>query len=224
MMSRENLEHDSSRPGFPVYGKEQLPKVNAMRVAKSQPDFHGIPILHDQNVTYTSAEAMQQRPASCFTCALMNFDKTCMLMTEKITVDKVTIEGIEYWPRCAEFVPGEGNSGKRIQLTDQAPEQLGLIWINAAKPGQEYGGSNCGGCDGGDDCDHYMVESGEKWDNPQGQCRVLQHTVSCGDYCAAWWDDDILDWQEAQNQITNGNSETRKKKLARDIIGKDDGE
>lgn len=199
-----------------------------MRVAKSQPDFHGIPILHDQNVTFTSAESLRNKPASCFTCALHNHkDATCMLMTDHVIVDTVEIEGIEYWPRCAEFVPGEGNSGEPMHLTLQAPDSLGLVWINAPKPGQEYGGSNCGGCDGGDDCDHYMVDSGEKWDNPQGRCRVLQHIVSCGDYCAAWWDDDILQWQEAQNSIVN-HSETKdmdagdKTRLAKDIIGRDD--
>jgi hypothetical protein len=221
-MTRDNLQQDASRPGFPVYGKEQLPKVNAMRAAKSQPDFHGIPILHDQNVTFTSADSMENRPASCFNCALMNTDKTCMLMSAEIVVDTVTIEGIEYWPRCADFVPGGGNGGQALHLTLQSPDQLGLVWINAPKPGQEFGGSNCGGCDGGDDCDHYMVKAGEKWDNPQGECRVLQHTVNCGDYCAAWWDDDILQWQEAQNQLANSASETGKRKLAKDIIGKDD--
>lgn len=221
-MSRDNLGQDKNRPGFPIYGAEQLPKVNAIRVAKSQPDFEGIPILHDQNVTYTSGEQLRGRPASCFTCALMNSDNTCMLMTDKIIVDTVTIEGIEYWPRCAEFVPGEGNSGTPQHVADSAPDQIGLVWINAPEPGQDWGGSNCGGCDGGDDCDHYMIESGEKWDSPTGECRVLQHQVSCGDYCAAWWDDDILQWQEAENALQNPTGEVQKKKLARDIIGKDD--
>jgi hypothetical protein len=221
-MSRENLKNDESRPGFAVYGPEQLPKVNAMRVAKSQPDFHGIPILHDQNVTFTSADQLGGNPASCFSCALWNeSDYTCMLMTENIIVDTVTVEGIEYWPRCGEFVPGPGNSGNPMHLSDQTPDQLGLVWINAPETGQEYGGSNCGGCDGGDDCDHYMIESGEKWDNPTGHCRVLQHQVSCGDYCAAWWDDDILQWQEAQNALQSPDGERDKKKLAKDIIGKD---
>jgi len=140
-MSRDNLGQDQDRPGFPLYGKEQLPKVNAMRVAQSQPDFEGIPILHDQNVTYTAASQMGDRPASCFTCALNNHaDDTCMLMTENIIVARVTIEGIEYWPRCAEFVPGEGNDGKPLHHTDEAPDQLGLVWINAPEVGQEYGG------------------------------------------------------------------------------------
>lgn len=221
-MGRDEIKSSESRPGFAEYGPEQMPKVNAMRVAKSQPDFHGIPILHDQNVTFTSAQQMQSKPASCYTCALMNHDGTCMLIGPDIQVEKVSIEGIEYWPRCGEFVPGEGNKGQPIYLTAQAPDQLGLIWVNAPDPGQEYGGSNCGGCDGGDDCDHYMVESGEKWDNPQGFCRVLQHTVSCGDYCAAWWDDDILQWQEAQNALKNPQGESSKKKLAKEIIGKDE--
>lgn len=220
-MGRNEIKSKESRPGFPEYGPSELKKVNAMRVAKSQPDFHGIPILHDQNVTYTSAEQMQQKPASCYSCALMNSDSTCMLMGPDILVEKVTIEDIEYWPRCGEFVPGDGNQGKPLTLTHQAPDQLGLVWINVPKPGAEYGGSNCGGCDGGDDCDHYTIESGEKWDNPQGFCRVLQHEVSCGDYCAAWWDDDILQWQEAQNAIKH-EGQNEKKKLAREIIGRDE--
>jgi hypothetical protein len=223
----------SSRPGFPEYEPKDLDKINAMRVAKTQPDFHGIPIIHDQAVTFTRGSEMGNRPASCYICALMNSkDSSCMLIGQGIKVEKVVIEGIEYWPRCNEFASGEPHEGTPYSLATHNPDTLGLIWINAPDTGQKYGGSNCGGGTGGDDCDHYMVESGKKWDNPSGFCRVLQHQVDNLDYCAAWWDDDILDWEEAQNAIkgtgegkgTRGDkgemTEHQKRNLAKDIIGR----
>ena len=64
------------------------------------------------------------------------------------------------------------------------------------------GGANCGGADGGDDCDHYMSEDGKpKWESPTGFCRALQTTVACNDVCAQWRDDDTLQWQDAQRLI-----------------------
>lgn len=57
---------------------------------------------------------------------------------------------------------------------------------------------NCGGCNGGDDCDHFITDGKtEKWDSPTGFCRALQTTVACADVCSLWIDDDQLDWQTA---------------------------
>lgn len=209
--------------GFVEYGPDQLPKVNAMRTGKSQPDFHGIPIIHADNVTYTSESELKGRPASCYVCSLHNTpNNTCMLMGPTIEAAKVTSEGIEYWPRCSEFNAGEEHAGTPIYLSERNPEALGLVWVNAPQPGLAFSGSNCGGCNDGDDCDHYIVESGEKWDNPTGFCRLLQSPVSCGDYCAGWLDDDILEWQEATMLLNHGGSEENKKKdFARSLVGKD---
>lgn len=240
-MSRDEIKSKAEPGGFIEYGPEQLPKVDSMRRDKSQPDFYGIPILHDTQVMFTTASQMGNKPASCYTCQFQQSDLTCGLLGPEIYVSKVighTDSGdpIEYWPCCdmQDYGnPQKGAPSYRDNLS--TPQSIGLIWINASEVGQPYGGANCGGSNGGDDCDHYMVESGEKWDNPQGVCRVLQHTVDNGDVCTAWWDDDILEWTEAQQLMENpshgkvGAKEDkptldtlRKGKLAKQIIGRSD--
>jgi len=227
-MARDELKTGTEAGGFPQYGKEQLPKVNTMRKDHSQPDFMGVPILTDGAVMLTTAEALGNKPASCYTCTFKNAKHgTCALLGPELLVEKVVgseDEGdpIEYWPCCSEHNYGETNSEEACYFEPyKSPEALGLFWINAPEVGAEFGGANCGGVAGGDDCDHYSVEEGEKWDSESGFCRVLQHEVGSGQVCAAWQDDDILDWREAQ-QLLQG-TEAGKKKLARDIIGKDDG-
>jgi hypothetical protein len=222
MVDDNRPKYGDVKNGFPEYTPKNLAKVNSMRRAKSQPDFHGIPILHAGNANYATSSEIGGHPASCATCALKNFENnTCMLLGPSIKVTKFVKSGIEYWPRCSEFVYGEPRKGIPFHLAHSSPDTLGLVWINAPATGQDYGGSNCGGCDGGDDCDNYMVKSGSKWDNETGFCRVLRMTVGCGDYCAAWWDDDILEWQEAQNQIKGGAS-SDKAQFARSIIRRED--
>jgi hypothetical protein len=239
MANRDGLGTDKGRPGFPVYTEKHLDKVNSMRVAKSQPDFHGIPIIHKEQVGFCTASEIGNVPASCSTCqAHQERDASCKYLGPDILARTVTVEGIEYWPCCGMHDYGKPNSGEPCYSDPlSTPEQIGLIWINAPEEGLEYGGANCGGGNGGDDCDHYMVESGEKWDSQQGTCRALDETVANGDVCALWWDDDILGWQEAQNVLKRNaapkgtgklDSEqealnTReKKKLAKQIIGGDD--
>jgi len=218
-MSRDQIQ-SVDRPGFPQYGKEQLSKVNAMRADKTQPDFMGIPILHDGDVMLCSPE----KPASCYTCAFM-LDETCALLGPEIIVAKVVSDGkegetIEYWPCCSMQTVGEMVDDYIEPF--KTPEQLGLIWINAPEVGQEFGGANCGGVNGGDDCDHYQVESGEKWDSESGFCRVLQHEVGASQVCSAWRDDDILSWQDAQQLLNQPQHNRSKKQLAKEIIGRDD--
>ena len=220
------------KPGFPEYGEEQLPKVNTMREDKSQPDFMGVPILRDGEVMLMRAAEIGNKPASCYTCIFKNAkDETCALIGEEIKVSKVTgskDEGnpIEYWPCCSMHTFGEPSGGEPERCASNNPGAVGLIWINSPEVGQSCGGANCGGVAGGDDCDQYQVESGEKWDNPKGFCRVLQHEVSAGDVCAAWRDDDILEWQDAQQlmkQDSRGKmGDSEKKKLAREIVGRDE--
>jgi hypothetical protein len=179
-------------------------------------------------VLFSTASEIGNKPASCYTCQKQQADETCFLMGPEVKVAKVTGhrdsgEPIEYWPCCSAHQYGPPRSDRPV-YSDQLsnPDSLGLIWINAPQPGVKFGGANCGGVNDGDDCDHYLVKSGEKWDNPQGQCRVLQHSVAAGDVCAAWHDDDELPWEEAQQLMGGETVETvGKKRLAKEIIGKD---
>lgn len=228
-MGRDDLKSKAEPGGFVEYGEEQLPKIDSMRRDKSQPDFYGVPILQDSDVGFVKASEIGNQPASCYTCEKQNADQTCYLLGPEIKVAKVTGhadsgDAIEYWPCCSAHQFSTVLRGK-IDYSDQlsTPQTLGLIWINAPEVGQKFGGANCGGVNGGDDCDHYLVESGEKWDNEQGACRVLQHTVDAGDVCSAWRDDDELSWDEAQQLLSGDSLETTKKKtLAKEIVGRDD--
>jgi|SRR5450432_939525 len=226
-MARDELKIREHLPGFPDYGKEQLPKINTMRADKTQPSFMGVPILTDGAVMLATAEALGNKPASCSTCTFHNEkDESCGLLGPEITISKVTGDKeygnpIEYWPCCSMQNYGEPNNGAPQFLEPlKSPDALGLIWINSSEPGQKYGGANCAGVNGGDDCDHFQVKEGAKWDAESGFCRVLQHEVGAGQVCSAWQDDDILNWQDAQ-QLLQG-AEAGKKKLARKLIGRDD--
>lgn len=228
-MGRDELKSKAEPGGFIQYGKEQLPKVDSMRRDKSQPDFYGIPIVDDAAVLFCSASEIGNKPASCYTCQKQQKDETCFLLGAEVKVAKVTGhresgDPIEYWPCCSAHQYGPPRTEKPVYADNlSSPDSLGLIWINASEPGQKFGGANCGGVDGGDDCDHYMVKSGEKWDNPQGYCRVLAHMVDAGDVCAAWHDDDELPWKEAQQLMSGDSLETvKKKRLAKEIIGRDE--
>jgi hypothetical protein len=227
-MGRDDLKSDAEPGGFVEYGKEQLPKVDSMRRDKSQPDFYGVPILHDQDVMFTRASELGEKPASCYTCQFQQSNLTCGLLGPEISVRKVvghreSGDPIEYWPCCGMHDYGsqaQGQPSYREPLS--TPDAVGLIWINAPEVGQKFGGANCGGVNGGDDCDHYMVPSGDKWENPQGVCRVLQHTVDAGDVCTVWRDDDILDWEEAQQLMRGDSKETiGKRRMVKQIMGRE---
>lgn len=217
--------------GFVEYDEKQLPKVDSMRRDKSQPSFMGVPIMSDAQVLFTTAKELGGKPASCYTCKEQTHDFTCERLGPGVLVKKVTGsrdsgEPIEYWPCCSmhEFTDEPRKGAVSYHDTLDTPDSLGLIWINAPKPGQEYGGANCGGVEGGDDCDHYIVSGKhEKWDVDQAFCRVLQHAVDGGDVCAAWRDDDQLSFEDAQNLIKGDSIDTiAKKRLAKSIVGRDD--
>lgn len=228
-MGRDELKSKAEPGGYVEYGPEQLPKIESMRRDKSQPDFFGIPILHDQDVMFTTADQLGDKPASCYTCQLQQSDLTCGILGPNVKVSKVTGtqdsgDPIEYWPCCGEHDYGPAQKGTpsyRPQLS--TPDQVGLIWINASEVGQPFGGANCGGGHGGDDCDHYITDGPiEKWDAPQGQCRVLQHTVDNGDVCTAWRDDDELSWQDAQQLMKGDSVDTvKKRKFVNEIVGRE---
>jgi len=189
--------------GFPIYAASEIRKVNAMRIAKSLPDVYSPIVPTKGQALFTTAESMNHEPASCYNCQFYT-GAHCSLIGPRLPIRKLTYpreatadaKPIEYWPCCSMHLYGEpkGIGGKGTE----DPDYLDLIWINAPKPGQEQGGANCGGCDGGDDCDHYSVEGRqEKWESSTGFCRALQTTVACGDLCTLWSDDDELEWREA---------------------------
>lgn len=188
--------------GFLKYGPKQLSKVNAMRRAISQPDIYLVPTLSKAKVLFVSAAEMHNEPASCANCIFYNWGKSCQLIGPHVKVRKIVYgepdKAIEYWPCCGMQTYGEPNKGTEKFLTTTDPSDLDLLWINAPRVGLEHGGANCGGSNGGDDCDYYMTEIDDKREAPSGFCRVLQRTVQNGDVCSAWDDDDKLVWEKAQ--------------------------
>jgi len=188
--------------GFLKYKSAHLSKINSIRRAKSQPDIITVPTLDKASVLFVTAAEMCNEPASCYNCKFYNYDKSCGLIGALPKVRKFTYgepdKPIEYWPCCGAHEHGTPSYGIEAFRAANSPSTLGLIWINAPRVGQELGGANCGGCNGGDDCDYFMVEGTDKRDEPHGFCRVLQSNVANGDVCAAWNDDDRIEWQEAQ--------------------------
>lgn len=195
---------------FLIFKARQLRKVNAQRQALSESSFFDVPVLTKGDVNYIPAAKMDGEPASCYTCPFYNASRTCQLIGKGVAVRKLTYPAeatsfskpIEYWPCCSAWQKGRPNFGEEKYIgSGSSPDDIGLIWINAARPGQEYGGANCGGCNGGDDCDHYITEGDDKRVEPTAFCRVLQQDVECGAVCSAWRDDDILQWQKAQDLL-----------------------
>lgn len=233
-MGRDEMKSKAEPGGFIKYGPDQLPKVDSMRRDKSQPEFFGVPILNASDVAFTTSEALGGKPASCYTCKYQTSDLTCNLLGPGVKVEKVTGsrksgDPIEYWPCCGEHdycedVANGDRSKPDYREHLSTPSELGLIWINAPKPGQKLGGANCGGVAGGDDCDHYLVHgSKEKWDVPSAYCRLLGYDVEGGAVCRAWRDDDQLLFPEAQMLLRGDNLDTvEKKRLVRDIMGRSD--
>jgi hypothetical protein len=213
-MSRDVVQIEKG--GFPVYSADQVQKVNAMRRAKSLPAI-GSPIVPTKGeALFTTAEEMHDEPASCVNCVFLRNDKRCALIGPRIPIRRLTYPKketadsipIEYFPCCSMHTYGTSKNPDFIASGD--PDYMGLIWINAPKPGNEQGGANCGGVNDGDDCDHYSVEGKEeKWDSLTGFCRALQTNVASGDVCSLWRDDDELPWREAIKIIQEQDNATR---------------
>lgn len=202
---------------FKVYNPENLRKINALRRAKSQPMLSAPPALAKWQVLFSPAAARSGNPASCYNCCHMRVgSEKCELFPPAVTVRKFTYpkEGtadskpIEYWPVCGRYLAGEPRG---MGYGDMDPVDSGLRWINAPERDLEYGGANCGGCNGGDDCDYFNPgNSLPKRENPSGMCRVMQATVQNGDFCIAWRDDDTIYWDEASNIIREMDGEENK--------------
>lgn len=189
-----------------IYRAEDLRKVNSMRRANSQPTLTGVPVLSKEKVLFVGTAEMNNEPASCYNCVFYNSGASCQLIGPHVPICKFTYprsatsdsKPIEYWPCCGMHQFGNPNFGPPRFIAANDPASLDLLWINAPSVGLEQGGANCGGSNGGDDCDHYTTPTGDKRDAPHGFCRVLQCEVMNGDVCSAWDDDDKLSWNKAQ--------------------------
>jgi hypothetical protein len=187
--------------GFLTYQPKHLAKINAIRRAISQPDIYVQPVLNKGQVLFTPAAEMHNEPASCYNCNFFNYEKSCKLIGPKVPLKKFTYgepsKTIEYWPHCAAHCYGHPDYGPESFITSTDPSTLNLIWINAPRVGLDLSGANCGGGNGGDDCDYYMTDIDDKREAQEGFCRVLQSTIQNGDHCAVWQDDDRIPWQQA---------------------------
>jgi hypothetical protein len=191
---------------------EVVKKINAIRINQSRPDLCGVPILQPGQAMFSPAASAHDEPRSCYNCFMFNETaESCAILPEHIKIRKFTsplkrednAKPIEFWPVCGYWIHGTPNMGPAIHHAEISPEDAGLSWINAPEPGQEYGGACCGGRNGGDDCDFWMIssESGDKRAEDTGFCRVLQTDTANMDCCACWIDDDILDWRMVQERF-----------------------
>lgn len=188
---------------FKVMRAENLRKWNAQRRALSQPDVYCVPTLKPAEVLFVPAAEMESEPASCYNCCRYNYGKTCQLIGPHVPVRRFIYppnatsdaKQIEYWPCCSEWYRGKPNYGPAAyNAVLNTPDELGLGWINAPEVGQDMGGANCGGPHGGDECDFYITKEADARDTTVGWCRVLQQDVSASAVCAAWRDDDLVDY------------------------------
>src|ERR1700757_1990527 len=186
-------------------------KINSIRIGQSRPDLKEPPILTEGSVLFSSAASASNEPRSCYNCTFFNYDKSCRLIGKGVEIHKFTwpkekrdaAKPIEYWPVCGYWVKGDPNYGPEEFSARLSPDEAGLGWVNAPKPGLEYSGTSCGGANGGDDCDFWIIdrEDGDKRECESGFCRVLQRETGNMDCCSAWQDDDYLTWQMVQERF-----------------------
>jgi hypothetical protein len=199
----------SRTDGFLTYKAENLKKINSIRRVISAPDAKLPPILNNGQVSFSSAESANREPRSCYNCPFYNYDRSCQLMGQSLKIAKLIwpkqptgdSKQIEYWPVCSYWIPGEPNYGPSKKIASINPDDAGLCWINAPRVGLDYSGSCCGGQNGGDDCDFFMVPGDDKREFDTGFCRVLQRDVNNMDCCSAWLDDDLVGWRTAQERF-----------------------
>ena len=169
----------------------------------------GPPVPDEGDVLYSPPEASHGEPRSCINCWMWNEKaRTCKLMGPSIRAEKFVYppsggKPIEYWPVCGMWDFGKHNEGPATykEAPFDTPDNLGFGYVNAPEVGQPRGGTNCGGQNGGDDCDNYIIAGEDKRATETGFCRVLQHNVPNLACCASWGDDDWLDWQTAQKLL-----------------------
>ena len=186
-------------------------KINTIRIGQSRPDLCGTPILDEGSVLFSSAASANDEPRSCYNCPFFNYEKSCKLLDKDLEIHKFTwpkerrdgAKPVEFWPVCGYWIHGQPNYGPEEHYANLDPEEAGLGWVNAPEPGLSLSGTSCGGANGGDDCDLWMIE-GEKGDKraaKSGFCRVMQKSTGNLDCCAAWEDDDWLTWQMVEERF-----------------------
>jgi hypothetical protein len=190
---------------------EMVKKINTIRIGQSRPDLEGPPILTEGDVLFSSAASASDEPRSCYNCQFFNYEKSCRLMGKAVEIHKFTwpkerrdnAKPIEFWPVCGYWIKGEPNYGPEEFIAEISPDDAGLGWVNAPETGQELGGTSCGGRNGGDDCDLWLIDSasGDKRAEEIGFCRVLQKETGNMDCCSCWQDDDFLTWQMVQERF-----------------------
>jgi hypothetical protein len=200
--------------GFLVYEPKQsvLRKINSIRRIISAPDAKLPPILNNGQAMFSSAADAHGEPRSCYNCSFYNYGRSCKLMGDEIVIRKVTwppqamadSKQVEYWPVCGYWVYGEPTYGTAAFYARLNPDDAGLSWINAPKCGQPHGGTSCGGRNGGDDCDLWMISGDDKRATDTGFCRVLQRDTNNLDCCSCWVDDDLVSWRTVQERLKNG--------------------
>jgi hypothetical protein len=190
---------------FKVLQAKHLRKINAQRRALSQPAVKSVPTLSSGEVLFMAASKMGGEPANCYNCPMYNYELSCMLMGPNVKIRKfiyppkatADAKRIEYWPHCSYWRRGKPNYGPAAYDENlKTPDEVNLGWINAPEVGLETSGANCNGRDGGDDCDRYVQEAAEPRDEPSGFCRVMQMQVEGGAHCAAWADDDFVNYEQ----------------------------
>jgi len=201
-----------SKPGFLKYETKTLPKVNSLRLANSLVQITNVPILDKASVLFSPAASAHQEPRSCYNCHFYNErGKNCQLIGGATRIERFTYppafedgsKPIEYWPVCGMWDYGQPNNAAPTfkQPPFDSPEDLGLGWVNAPDVGLPLSGTSCGGANGGDDCDHFIIQGTDKRAAKTGFCRVLQTEVGNLDCCTAWEDDDWVDWQKGQDLL-----------------------
>lgn len=191
---------------------EMVKKINTIRIGQSMPDLREPPILSEGAVLFSSAASACDEPRSCYNCPLFNYGKSCRYYGPDVEIHKFTwpkerrdnAKPIEFWPVCGYWVKGEPNYGpEEFYEVKLNPDEGGLGWVNAPEVGQDLAGTSCGGANGGDDCDLWLIEGedGDKREAKTGFCRVMQKDTGNLDCCAAWEDDDFLTWQAVQQRF-----------------------
>lgn len=187
-------------------------KINTIRIGQSRPDLRLPPILDNGAMLFSSAASAHNEPRSCYNCPMFNFERSCRYFGKAIEVRKFTwpkevrdgAKPIEFWPVCGYWIYGKPNYGPEEFVENLlSPDEAGLGWVNAPETGQSLAGTSCGGANGGDDCDLWLIdgENGDKREAKSGFCRVKQDNTDNLDCCACWEDDDFLTWQMVQERF-----------------------
>lgn len=200
VMGTEDAANTPDDLGFLEYTDKNLDKVNNQRRALSTVYLKSVPVATEAQTLLESESELHNQPTSCYNC--IHYDpqaQRCSMMGGDVVLKKFIYSDIEYWPDCGYHVWGRPHAQKHQANLD--PDKMGLGWINAPEPGLEHGGANCGGANGGDDCDNWLVPGDDKREYRNGFCRVMQKTTGSGVCCCFWQDDDWMSWQVAQDLI-----------------------